>query len=243
MIDVVLLAYNFNEDFVQLTESAIYSLRQEKMGRLIIVDNASTVRAGMLREESDTYIRNKTNIGYPAAVNQGFSLVTSDYAAIANNDIRVSPNWAEVAGEILKDPEVGSVHFKMVLYDEPFGLGNNTWITGKERWCSSSFFVVRTKTFIEVGGYDLAYKEGGYDDWDFWHRVRHINGWKTAYTNKAAYQHRDSSTYLAMDDGRDRVERDMKNREIFKSKFGDYAEDIWNKKYPEQMAALWRPFP
>ncbi len=239
-----MLTYDINPDLASMSIAAVNSFKEtDGEFEYVVVDNNSEYGAGAVRPHADIYIKNKSNVGYTGAVNQGVKLSHGEFICIANNDIKVSPNWINVADEIFKDPSVGSAHFKMVGYDEPLVLGNETWITGKEKWCSSSFFVVRREAFDSVNGYDEGYKEGGYDDWDFWHRVRHVKGWKTAYTNKAGYQHKDSSTYIAMDDGYNRTERDNRNREHFKSKFGEYAEDIWAEKYPEQMKQQWKPFP
>ena len=233
---VIMLAHDINEQLAQLTRDAVNSLEAtENLGdrEYIFIDNASLFNGGLMRSVADLYVRNKVNLGYPAAVNQGFKLSSGDLIAVANNDIVVSPNWLTVAKEIFDDNEnVGSVHFRMINYGDPMTLGTNTWIVGRERWCTSSFFVLRRKAMVL---YDEGYKEGGYDDWDFWNTVRHVNGWKTAYTTRACYQHHHSATYKALDDGKSRAERDARNRERFKEKFGAYAEDIWSDKYPIQM--------
>lgn len=230
MITTVMPIYNITPELQALTEAALPTVLSDEM---IIVDNCSTIGGGFARSSADIYVRNNSNAGYPKAVNQAFYLSHGDLIAIANNDIRVSPNWKEVALDIFKDPTVGSVHFKMINYDDPMILGNETWIEGMERWCTASFFVIRREAFVV---YDEGYGAGGYDDWDFFHRMRHLKGWKTAYTNKAVYQHGHSKTYQAMDQNGEREKRDQANREHFKEKFGDYAEDIWQQKYPEQMS-------
>lgn len=239
MIDVVMLAYNFNEDLVQLTRNAIDSFRKGPMGKLIIVDNASTVGAGMLREEADIYIRNKTNLGYPAAVNQGVALSKSKFVVLANNDIRVTPNWQEVALEAFNDIKVGTVHFRMIPYEEEFTPGEYIWFEGKEKWCTSSFFVVRKEAFQ---GYDENYGFGGYDDYSHHYRMR-TAGWKQAYTNKAQYQHMDSITYRTMEEEEKRAERDRKNKEYYKEKFGEYPDVQFARLFPEQANIPWKPFP
>lgn len=239
MIDTVILAYNFNESLADLTRQAIFSVKSSSDGKLILVDNASSFGGGMMREEADIYIRNKENLGYPAAVNQGFYLSKSPYVVISNNDIRISPNWVQVTEEIMKDPKVGTVHFRMTPYDLPFELGNDTWITGKERWCTSSFFVVRREAFQ---GYDDNYGAGGYDDYSHHFRMRQ-KGWKMAYTNKAQYQHMDSITYRTMETPEKRAERDNKNREYFKKTFGEYPDIQFNSEFPDQVAQPYFPFP
>lgn len=234
-----MLAYNFNEELAQLTESAIHSVRQALMDRLILVDNATEVRPGMLRELADTYVRNKTNLGYPAAVNQGMALSTSEFVAIANNDIRVSPNWVDVSNEIFKDPTVGSVHFRMIPYDQPFNPGDKVWIGGRERWCHCSFFVIRKEAF-QV--YDTNYDKGGFDDYDHNHRMRE-KGWKQAYTNKVEFQHMDSITYRTMESTEDREARDFKNRQYYASKFGAYPDIQFEREFASQMSEPYMPFP
>jgi len=238
-IDVAILAYNFNEDLAQLTENAINSVRATNMGKLVILDNASTVRAGMLRALSDVCVVNKTNLGYPAAVNQGMALTESKYVAISNNDIRVSTDWVEVSNEIFANPKVGSVHFRMIPYDQPIVKGSDVWVGGKERWCHSSFFVVRRDAFQ---GYDVAYGAGGYDDYSHHQRMRDA-GWIQAYTNKCSFQHMDSITYRSMEAPETRAIRDNKNREYYKSKFGEYPDDQFNRQFSDQLLINYFPFP
>lgn len=214
---------------ISLTENAVQSLAAD---RLIIVDNGSTVGGGQLRQWADLYIRNKENLGYARAVNQGLKLA-GDLVAVANNDIRVSPNWKEIALETLALERVGSVHFRMLNYDEPFALGNETWPKGKERWCTSSFFVM--KNFLLYDEHFL----NSYDDWDYWARFRQ-HGVTTAYTNKAQYQHLHSYTQAKVGD---RSENDRRNREYFTKKWGMSAEEHFEKLYPGELAKPWYPMP
>lgn len=238
MISIILLRYDFNPDLERLTRNAMATLRADEK---ILVDNAST---NMINGWADITIKNMENLGYCKAVNQGFEEARGDLIAVANNDIRVTPNWRQVAQEIFEeDPKIGSVHFKMIPYDEPFNLGYDTWIGGKERWCHSSFYVIR-KEAIPEGGYFEGYTKGGYDDYDFWHRVRDINGWKQAYTNRAQFQHKDSSTYQALDErDHDRDARDVTNRALYKERFGEYPDIQFANLFPEQMDKPWKPFP
>lgn len=241
---IILPVWQPTDDHLKMTMAMFGSLAQTEgleQGEIIVVDNASPIGGDLLQSYSDLYIRGTKNKGYPWAVNQGLKLCSGDLICVPNNDIRVSPNWYKVATEILQDPEVGSVHFRMIGYEEPFSFGTDTWKEGKERWCSSSFFVMRWEVIREVGLYDEKYEFFGYDDWDMWYRVRQA-GFKTAYTNKACYQHNDSATYRALDQDERNMHAAM-NKEYFKKKHGDYAEDLFAKMYPDQMSVNWRPFP
>lgn len=246
MISIIMPCWIINDELYDLTSRALFTISNSEGYEdceLIIVDNASSIGGDQLSQNCNVYIRNKENLGYPKAVNQGLKLAKGNLIAVVNNDIRVSPNWIKVTQEVFnKLDNIGSLHFKMVGYDEPFNLGTAAWDVGKERWCTGSFFIWNKKAIDEIGGIDENYGLGGYDDWDWHHRMNHIKGWKSAYTNATAYQHRDS-TSQNLRDPKERSESDKKNGEYFKSKFGKYPEEIWQEKYPNQMNKLWRPFP
>lgn len=232
MITTIMPVFIQDEETLALTKAAIESI-QTKPVFWIIVDNASSVGGGYLRSISHIYIRNQTNLGYARAVNQGLALKNTELVAIANNDIRVSPNWQEVAKEVFISPQIYSCHFKMLDYDEPFQEGISIAYSGKERWCTSSFFVLNTKKYLFY--YDEEYLNS-YDDWDYWHTVR-LSHLRTAYTDKASYQHKHSHTQIKIPE---RDENDKRNREYFKSKWGKYAEELFADKYPHQMEVDYR---
>lgn len=224
MINVVMPVYIQNEETLELTKSAIYSLGDCK---LIVVDNDSSMGGGYLRAFSSIYIKNNTNLGFAKAVNQGFKMCTNEFIAVANNDIRVSPNWQSVAKEVLSKPDTYSCHFRMTSYEEPFAYGNKTLYEGMERWCTSSFFVIKGNPYL----FDEHYFNS-YEDWDYWMTVRKAD-WKTAYTDKACYQHHHSFTQQQIPE---REANNQRNREYFKKKWGRYAENIFTEKHPDQMA-------
>lgn len=225
---VIIPCWLINENLVELTRNAINSLETEE---LIIIDNGSPVAGGLLRESASIYVRNKENLGYAKAVNQGLKLCDKgEILAVSNNDVRVSEGWEQVAKEIMKDEKIASLHFKMIPYDEPFKLGDKIWISGKERWCTNSFFVMRNS-----GLFDENFLNS-YDDWDLHYRM-YQKGFKTAYTNKVAYQHMDSFTQQFIPERKD---IDVKNREYFIKKHGDEPEKLWKEMFPEQMSQDYR---
>ena len=103
-MDVIMPVFILDHETLQLTEAAIESLGDVN---LILIDNGSLFGGGKLREWADVYIRNRENLGYAKAVNQGLKLADM-MVAVANNDIIVSPNWKEVAYEALREPGVRS---------------------------------------------------------------------------------------------------------------------------------------
>lgn len=234
----LMLGFIPNEDILQLTKNAIDSISPNP---LVVVDNGSIVGGGYLRSIANIYIRNPENIGFTLAINQGLKLINSSYVVYINNDIKLSPNWWEVIKDIIVQPNVGSVHLRMIPYDEPFNYGNQVWTTGKERWCHGSFYILKKEVIDKIGLFDETFRRFGYEDWDFWKRVRDA-GFLTAYTNRACFQHKDSSTNNLLNQ-KEREESSQKNREYFKQKHGEYPEDYFANKYPEQLVIPWKPFP
>lgn len=220
-----------NEQLIELTRDAVASIRATSDSEIIIIDNGSPMGGGMLRELADLYILNKTNLGYARAVNQGLKLCDRDeLVCVSNNDIRVAPNWQEIAIDIMKDPKVATVHYRMIPYDQPFNAGDKVWITGKERWCTGSFFVIRNRWLFDENFLN------SYDDWDM-HKRMYDEGFKTAYTNKSEYQHMDSFTQQFRPD---RNDNDVQNKEYFIKKHKGIPEELWMKMFPEQMIQDYR---
>lgn len=215
------------ERHLELTRNTIESLGDGI--RLIIIDDASQCGGGYLRSEADIYIRNRTNLGYAASVNRGLRLADSQYIAISNNDVRISSNWKEVSDEVFKSDEgIYSCHFRMTDYDVPFEYGDKVITSGKERWCHASFFVINKRFGLFF--YDEHFFNT-YDDWDYFQSVRE-SGFRQAYTDKAQFQHIHSATIPTMVK---HTERNEENKEYFKSKWGDYAENLFAAKFPDQM--------
>ena len=215
-----------NDRHIELTKAAVESLGDV---RLIVVDDASPYGGGYLRSVADVYIRNRKNLGYAASVNRGLKMTDSQFIAISNNDIRISPNWQEVTEEVFaSDEQIYSCHFRMTDYETPFEYGDKIITSGKERWCHASFFVINRKFGLFF--YDEHFFNT-YDDWDYFHSVREM-GFKQAYTDKAQFQHIHSATIPSMIK---HTERNLENKEYFKEKWGEYAEDLFAKQFPEQM--------
>lgn len=232
-LTVVMPAYNQSEELVELTTNAVASFGDVD---LIVVDNASKFGGGFLRSVATVYLRNRENLGYAKAVNQGLDLAKTPLVAIANTDVRVSPNWQEVTRAIFdRHWKIESLHFRMTDYGVPFRYGTQLALTGKERWCTGSFFVVDNRRGHR---FDERFFNS-YDDWDFQLEAR-LAGWQTAYTDRACYQHRHSSSQVYIPD---REANNKRNAEYFKEKHGAYAEEILAKDFPEQVAAdYWKGF-
>lgn|SRR3990167_4026330 len=230
-------------DMVNITQNAVESFRASTPdAQLVIIDNASPVGSGYLREAADLYLREKENVGYVPAMVHGMKLADGDFFILTNNDVRISPNWYEVVKDIFYDYKVGSVHPRMTGYDTPFAYGNQIAKTGKERWCTASFWVIRSDVLEYMklhepkepypGMFDLNYGKGIFDDVDLHCRIRKA-GYSTCYTDKCCYQHFHSYTFKKSGN-KEWEEGAKKNREYFTTKFGKDPDKYMSGMYPGQ---------
>lgn len=231
-ITAVMPAWTINDAVQKMTENAIDSIGDAP---LIIIDNASPQGGGYLRSKADTYVRNKQNLGFAKAVNQGIKLSKTRYVAVVSTDVRLPSNWREVAGEILGSaaPSVFSVHFRMTNYNDPFTEGSKTWIEGKERWCTAAFFILDKEKGLL---FDEDYFNSC-EDTDLFYRARKA-GFNQVYTNKASYQHAHSFTQQFVG-----FTGSEQNKEIFKIKHGEYPDILVGEELKEQMKVdYWEGF-
>lgn len=238
-IQTVVANWIIDQDIYEMTQDAFNSFKKLNGIELIVIDNASPMGGGYLREQADLYIKTDRNLGYAPAMNLGLKLSTSPYVALAENDVRVSPNAFDIARQILdNDEKVGSVHFRMVDYDKPLTFGEDVWLNGKERWCTISFVVFR-KSALPEGFFDENFKIANYEDYDLLYCLRN-KGFTSAYTNKSCYQHNHSYTQKKLDQEK-RQQQTVKNREYFKLKHKEYPDLLFDRLYP--LTQPYWPFP
>lgn len=232
--------YLKNEELLQLTKNAIHSFREADLPEyeLILVDDGSPVGNGYLRQEADTYVLHTKNKGFIQSVNAGLLLAKGKHILVSNNDVKAAPNFYKIAKEIFEfDPKVYSVHPRMLFYDDSIEYGDSTYYSGKERWCQSSFFLINThNTWKRFFPSFFKGTGGAYEDWFYWTDIRN-DGLLTAYTTKTCFQHKDSSTTQVVGE---QNKHHAENKELFKNEFGDYPEEYFAKKYPDQVALNWR---
>ena len=86
MISIIIPAYNKHA----MTSDCIRAVRKNTEDyEIILVDNGSDP----IYEEAT--IRNNENLGFPVAVNQGIRAASGDIIVLLNNDVIVTPEWAD----------------------------------------------------------------------------------------------------------------------------------------------------
>lgn len=106
LVSVILVTWNS----AQFLRRCLEALRQQTHPRveLIAIDNASTDESVSMID-ADTLIRNETNRGFSAAVNQGLAVARGEYVLLLNPDCFLEPHYIErLVAALERAPEFGS---------------------------------------------------------------------------------------------------------------------------------------
>jgi GT2 family glycosyltransferase/predicted SAM-dependent methyltransferase len=94
MISIIIPILNQHE----MTEECIMVVRENTEDyELVLIDNGSSppIHKPFTGFVETILIRNETNLGFPVAVNQGIRAAKGDVIVLLNNDVVVTPGWAE----------------------------------------------------------------------------------------------------------------------------------------------------
>ena len=246
--DVSIIIVLFNQ--AALTFGCLESLRGSGTGdiELIIVDNASSDQTEALlgRIDGARIIRNRENLHFLRAVNQGAAFATGEFLLLLNNDAVVTGNSIRRAVDVLhSDPAIGAVGGKIILPDGRIQeAGSILWSDGSALgygrgddpqkpdyqfqrdadYCSGAFLMIRRALFEQFGRLDPIYAPAYYEETDLCLRLRE-QGYRIVYDPMIEILHMEfassssSSAALALQ---------AKNRLIFL----DRHAQVLARKYP-----------
>lgn len=194
MLSIVTLSWNAPE----FTMKALESIRQHTAEpyEVIVVDNGSgpeTLKA--LAGIDDPHVRvmyNKTNRGFAGGNNDGIAQARGDYVILLNNDVIVTPGWADdlvdafrrIPGLGISAPRSNLVAGDQQLNDAGYRDESEMQAFALERrraYADSGYVTDRAIGFCwcisrevldQIGGLDEAYAIGNFEDDDYCMRVR-----------------------------------------------------------------------
>ncbi len=183
---------------------------------IIIYDNASTDETpNVLKKiEGITVFRDKKNLGFVEACNNGAAAARGDFILFLNNDTEVTDGWLESMLEPFSNSEVGIVGAKLIYPDGRLQeAGNVIWKDGSGwnfgrgedpdlpqfcyrkavDYCSAACLMIPKKIWNDVGGFDHRYAPAYYEDTDLCFSVRE-KGYKVVYQPEAKIIHYEGVT-------------------------------------------------
>jgi GT2 family glycosyltransferase len=199
LVSIVTLSWNAPE----FTINALESIRRQTAEpyEVIVVDNGSgpeTLKA--LATIDDPHVRilyNKTNRGFAGGNNDGIAAARGDYVIVLNNDVIVTPGWADGlvdafrrlpglgisaprSNKVTGDQQLASVQYRDESEMNAFALqrrrefAEKGYITDRAIgfcWCISR------EVLEQVGALDERYAIGNFEDDDYCMRVRAAGYW------------------------------------------------------------------
>lgn len=218
-LSILLVLYNRAE----LTLACLRSLQPrlaEVGAEIVLVDNNSRDETGKLldRLRGAKVIRNPDNRGFPVAVNQAAAAASGKYLLLLNNDTEVLGDSLGTAMRFLDaNPDVGAVGGRIILLDgtlqeagctfwregHAFQYGRGDSPTAAEYqfqrdvdYCSAAFLMTRRHLFGEMGGLDVAFSPGYFEDGDYCVRLWRA-GWRVVYLPEVSILHYENASAVS----------------------------------------------
>lgn len=202
------------------TRACVASIERctEERCELVFVDNGSTDGTLEYLRSIDgaVVIDNDRNLGFGGGCNQGIAAATGARVLLLNNDVVVTRGWLDALHRALDDDPIAGIagprsnrvagvqQVDTVGYDVETLDGLDTWAAS---WCAAHAgevsdtarvigfcMLVEREVLARIGGFDLRYGLGNFEDDDFCLRAA-VAGWRSRIVHDSFIHHVGSSTF------------------------------------------------
>jgi len=205
-VDVIIPCYLNSDDLTILTSRCLASLKKHTQNfRVILIDNGSE-NWHQVQKELDglnyLVVRNRKNLGFVKAINQGLQLSTAPFVVLLNNDTTVTANWLlHLMAPMAADGNVGICGPRTDATNSWQGRQGDegpNWITLNKKQMLAFFCILMRKECLEdVGVLDERFGVGFGDDDDWCHRC-HQKGWKMVFVRDSFVRHHHRTTFKTL---------------------------------------------
>ena len=245
MISIIIPIYNQHE----MTADCIEAIRLCTTGEyeIVLVDNGSDPPikkpyAGFVNVE---LIRNDDNKGFPVAVNQGVEAAKGDNIILLNNDVIVTPGWAEQLCAWFDEFGIvtpvtnycaGMQRVSIQTYENTAELNKEAAFYANENagrveevnWVIGFCMAFKKSLWDSVGPFDESLWPCSGEEIDFCLKARHA-GHRIAIVHSVYVHHFGSKTFIAMEESGEAdynkiVERN--NRHLAEK----WGSDFWQRQ-------------
>lgn len=260
-VEISVIIPVFNE--FRFTQACLASL-QEHQGterfEVIVVDDCSTDETveSVPRMPGVVYLRNETNSGFVVSCNRGAKKARGKYLVFLNNDTLVRRGWLTALLDTFTDqPRTGIVGSKLlypdgrlqeagaIIWQDASGCNYGKFddpqtpeynYLREVDYCSAAALMIPKVLFESVGGFDLRYAPGYYEDTDLAFKVRQA-GYKVLYQPLSEVVHYEGTT-----GGIDVSTGVKKHQEINRSTFAKaWSDELMKKAVNGDVSFLRRP--
>ena len=244
MISIVIPVFN-QHDMTQECLTAVLDHTQNC--EIILVDNGSEppIKPPFSGFTEITMIRNETNLGFPVAVNQGIRAAKGDIIVLLNNDVIVTPGWADRLINHLEDYAIvgpmtnycaGKQQVSLPTYQSIEGLNKEASTLAdtsageseEVNWVIGFCMMFKKSLYDELGEFDESLWPCSGEEIDFCLRARQA-GHKVGIAHDVYVHHEGSKTFNEMEKAGqlNYQETCKRNDEHLAAKWGD---DFWQQQ-------------
>jgi GT2 family glycosyltransferase len=189
-VSIIIPAYYIDDDFVEMTQDCVNSVRSTcKPYEIIVVDDGSPVKAEI---DFATNIRLPENKGYAGAVIKGYEHAEGDVLIILNNDTLAVEGWYDG----LLDPIKQGYDIVSIRTSDSDGYEKEEKITEGDKF--GSCWAIRSTVWHDLGGLSEEFGRGYAEDLDLWKRAIK-KGYRIAKNHNAVIFHEGKKTFKAVD--------------------------------------------
>ncbi len=230
--DIIVVVWNQ----VEITRRCLESIvnRTQADYRLILIDNASDDETSKYLDdfantnsERIVLIKNKANLGFLKAANQGLIKSEAKYACLLNNDTVVTKGWLrELISVAESNPRLGILNPSSTTLGQKVPLKDIDKYAGKIRRYQGEYvemaqvsgfcMFVKREVIDKIGILDESYGMGYFEDTDYSRRAREA-GFKMARVKASYIYHQENVSFVGL---KRRDETFKANRKIFEERWG-----------------------
>lgn len=191
----------------KLLEKNLPAVLATNADKIIIVDNGSTDNSlqsiNSLKSSKIKVVKNKNNLGFARAVNQGVEAAKGEIVVLLNNDVVPEKDFLKLLVDDFKNPKVFAVSlnepqwswakgkwFKGFIEHEPGPKTKNSHLSF---WASGGSGAFRRNIWLKLGGFDELYEPFYWEDIDLSYRAWK-RGYKIIWEPKSVVHHQHEST-------------------------------------------------
>ncbi len=167
-VSIIWVHYSMNKARAELALECLDSLIEsvDYPSELIVVDNggkphiSDKLLAYAKSGRITTYIRNRDNVFFGAARNQGARLSTGKYLAFIDNDLMFMKGWVKECVKVLDNTEdlfctplqVDRQHLSPSFYKDPIEIDGKTYEVNT--WAGSNCWMMKREDWEKVGPFE-----------------------------------------------------------------------------------------